>query len=156
VLTFSPLSVVFPTYRSFCLRAWCLFYHSSCFAEVLISTCSVMFDGRLTRLTFSDIQTSILNRPFSFRTLIDNSRSYSSTLPQGLIPRSLPQLQSSLPLLTFMMIEREEDVTNLNLFSLFFAGLVKLGVHCVLGKKVAIKIINREKLSESVLIKVSL
>lgn len=33
-------------------------------------------------------------------------------------------------------------------------GLVKLGVHCVTGKKVAIKIINREKLSESVLIKV--
>lgn len=31
---------------------------------------------------------------------------------------------------------------------------MKLGVHCVLGKKVAIKIINREKLSESVLIKV--
>lgn len=38
---------------------------------------------------------------------------------------------------------------------LLFTGLVKLGVHCVLGKKVAIKIINREKLSESVLIKVS-
>lgn len=35
-------------------------------------------------------------------------------------------------------------------------GLVKLGVHCVTGKKVAIKIINREKLSESVLMKVSL
>jgi len=35
------------------------------------------------------------------------------------------------------------------------AGLVKLGVHCVTGKKVAIKIINREKLSESVLMKVS-
>jgi hypothetical protein len=34
------------------------------------------------------------------------------------------------------------------------AGLVKLGVHCVTGKKVAIKIINREKLSESVLMKV--
>lgn len=33
-------------------------------------------------------------------------------------------------------------------------GLVKLGTHCVLGKKVAIKIINREKLSESVLMKV--
>jgi len=33
-------------------------------------------------------------------------------------------------------------------------GLVKLGVHCVAGKKVAIKIINREKLSESVLQKV--
>ncbi|CAH0699517.1 unnamed protein product [Spodoptera exigua] len=32
--------------------------------------------------------------------------------------------------------------------------LVKLGVHCVTGKKVAIKIINREKLSESVLMKV--
>jgi len=33
-------------------------------------------------------------------------------------------------------------------------GLVKLGTHCVLGKKVAIKIINKEKLSESVLQKV--
>ncbi|XP_023727635.1 serine/threonine-protein kinase BRSK2-like [Cryptotermes secundus] len=33
-------------------------------------------------------------------------------------------------------------------------GLVKLGVHCVMGRKVAIKIINREKLSESVLMKV--
>ncbi|XP_056638496.1 serine/threonine-protein kinase BRSK1 isoform X2 [Diorhabda sublineata] len=33
-------------------------------------------------------------------------------------------------------------------------GLVKLGVHCVTGKKVAIKIINREKLSDSVLMKV--
>uniref|UniRef100_A0A1B6D1M0 non-specific serine/threonine protein kinase n=1 Tax=Clastoptera arizonana TaxID=38151 RepID=A0A1B6D1M0_9HEMI len=33
-------------------------------------------------------------------------------------------------------------------------GLVKLGIHCVSGKKVAIKIINREKLSESVLMKV--
>lgn len=33
-------------------------------------------------------------------------------------------------------------------------GLVKLGIHCMSGKKVAIKIINREKLSESVLIKV--
>lgn len=39
--------------------------------------------------------------------------------------------------------------------SSLFAGLVKLGVHCVLGKKVAIKIINREKLSESVLMKVN-
>uniref|UniRef100_A0A6P7H3V3 Serine/threonine-protein kinase BRSK1-like n=1 Tax=Diabrotica virgifera virgifera TaxID=50390 RepID=A0A6P7H3V3_DIAVI len=35
-------------------------------------------------------------------------------------------------------------------------GLVKLGVHCVTGKKVAIKIINREKLSDSVLMKVRL
>ncbi|XP_052801910.1 serine/threonine-protein kinase BRSK2-like isoform X2 [Mya arenaria] len=33
-------------------------------------------------------------------------------------------------------------------------GLVKLGVHCVTGKRVAIKIVNREKLSESVLMKV--
>lgn len=36
----------------------------------------------------------------------------------------------------------------------YVPGLVKLGVHCVTGKKVAIKIINREKLSESVLMKV--
>ncbi|XP_041365231.1 serine/threonine-protein kinase BRSK2-like [Gigantopelta aegis] len=33
-------------------------------------------------------------------------------------------------------------------------GLVKLGVHCMTGKRVAIKIVNREKLSESVLMKV--
>uniref|UniRef100_A0A3P9HVS0 Si:dkey-16p21.7 n=1 Tax=Oryzias latipes TaxID=8090 RepID=A0A3P9HVS0_ORYLA len=33
-------------------------------------------------------------------------------------------------------------------------GLVKLGVHCITGQKVAIKIVNREKLSESVLTKV--
>ncbi|ESO97969.1 hypothetical protein LOTGIDRAFT_104436 [Lottia gigantea] len=33
-------------------------------------------------------------------------------------------------------------------------GLVKLGVHCVTGRRVAIKIVNREKLSESVLMKV--
>ena len=38
--------------------------------------------------------------------------------------------------------------TNL---SFLVSGLVKLGTHCVLGKKVAIKIVNKEKLSESVL-----
>ncbi|KAK6329082.1 hypothetical protein J4Q44_G00010600 [Coregonus suidteri] len=32
-------------------------------------------------------------------------------------------------------------------------GLVKLGVHCITGQKIAIKIVNREKLSESVLMK---
>ncbi|KAI9536436.1 hypothetical protein NQZ68_033025 [Dissostichus eleginoides] len=34
-------------------------------------------------------------------------------------------------------------------------GLVKLGIHCVTCQKVAVKIVNREKLSESVLMKVS-
>ncbi|CAL8291579.1 unnamed protein product [Boreogadus saida] len=34
-------------------------------------------------------------------------------------------------------------------------GLVKLGVHCVTCQKVAIKIVNREKLSESVLMKLA-
>ena len=33
-------------------------------------------------------------------------------------------------------------------------GLVKMGTHCVQGKKVAIKIINKDKLTESVLQKV--
>lgn len=33
-------------------------------------------------------------------------------------------------------------------------GLVKMGTHCVIGKKVAIKIINKDKLTESVLQKV--
>lgn len=37
---------------------------------------------------------------------------------------------------------------------LYPAGLVKLGIHCVTCQKVAIKIVNREKLSESVLMKV--
>ena len=37
----------------------------------------------------------------------------------------------------------------------FLKGLVKLGVHHKTGKKVAIKIVNREKLNESVLMKVS-
>lgn len=37
---------------------------------------------------------------------------------------------------------------------LLVAGLVKLGIHCVTCQKVAIKIVNREKLSESVLMKV--
>ncbi|KAF5903326.1 serine/threonine-protein kinase BRSK2, partial [Clarias magur] len=32
-------------------------------------------------------------------------------------------------------------------------SLVKLGIHCVTCQKVAIKIVNREKLSESVLMK---
>lgn len=40
------------------------------------------------------------------------------------------------------------------MFSLLLPGLVKLGVHCITGQKVAIKIVNREKLSESVLMKV--
>ena len=41
------------------------------------------------------------------------------------------------------------------LFWFLLLGLVKMGIHCVTGKRVAIKIVNREKLSESVLMKVS-
>jgi hypothetical protein len=37
---------------------------------------------------------------------------------------------------------------------LLAAGLVKMGTHCITGRKVAIKIVNKEKLSESVLSKV--
>lgn len=43
---------------------------------------------------------------------------------------------------------------KLFLLFFFFFGLVKLGVHCITAQKVAIKIVNREKLSESVLMKV--
>lgn len=35
-------------------------------------------------------------------------------------------------------------------------GLVKTGTHCISGRKVAIKIVNKEKLSESVLQKVQI
>jgi BR serine/threonine kinase len=41
-----------------------------------------------------------------------------------------------------------------NLPPSLLSGLVKVGTHVVQGKKVAIKIINKEKLSESVLTKV--
>ena len=37
---------------------------------------------------------------------------------------------------------------------LFYLGLVKMGVHCVTKEKVAIKVINREKLPANVLNKV--
>ena len=37
---------------------------------------------------------------------------------------------------------------------MYTLGHVKLGVHYKTGKKVAIKIVNRDKLSESVLMKV--
>ena len=33
-------------------------------------------------------------------------------------------------------------------------GLVKTGTHCISGRKVAVKIVNKEKLNESVLQKV--
>jgi hypothetical protein len=42
----------------------------------------------------------------------------------------------------------------LYLFYIYSLGLVKLGVHYLTGEKVAIKIVNREALSESVLMKV--
>ena len=41
-----------------------------------------------------------------------------------------------------------------HIHSRMLLGLVKLGVHHVTGDKVAIKIVNREALSESVLMKV--
>jgi len=67
---------------------------------------------------------------------------------------------------------RDRQVSTTNYFKLLFhanlcwclclstslswcvSGLVKLGIHCIMGQKVAIKIVNREKLSESVLMKV--
>ena len=46
------------------------------------------------------------------------------------------------------------SLSNLIYLSFLFPGLVKMGTHCVQGKKVAIKIINKDKLTESVLQKV--
>ena len=43
----------------------------------------------------------------------------------------------------------------MNICGVLCIGLVRLGVHCVTGKTVAVKIINREKLSKAVLLKVS-
>ena len=60
--------------------------------------------------------------------------------------------------LSCMIIQRLHTVVGyiIPLVLLFVSlGLVKLGVHCITGQKVAIKIVNREKLSESVLMKVS-
>lgn len=49
-----------------------------------------------------------------------------------------------------------EFLFSLLSFFPFTPGLVKLGIHCVTCQKVAIKIVNREKLSETVLMKVRL
>lgn len=38
----------------------------------------------------------------------------------------------------------------------YVTGLVRLGIHCVSGKKVAVKIVNRERLTEVVLMKVGI
>lgn len=54
----------------------------------------------------------------------------------------------------FMLVNRISFLSSL--FFLFAPGLVKLAIHCVTCQKVAIKIVNREKLSESVLMKVRL
>lgn len=56
----------------------------------------------------------------------------------------------------FFFIKNILSIENLTLKLYCISGLVKLGIHCVTGKNVAIKIINREKLSESVLLKVIL
>lgn len=56
-----------------------------------------------------------------------------------------------LKLLVYVELNRADDASS-NVLCL--SGLVKLGVHCITGQKVAIKIVNREKLSESVLMKV--
>ncbi|KAI3377016.1 hypothetical protein L3Q82_000045 [Scortum barcoo] len=47
----------------------------------------------------------------------------------------------------------QSPFVSLNFVFLFLLCLVKLGIHCVTCQKVAIKIVNREKLSESVLMK---
>lgn len=72
----------------------------------------------------------------------------------------------SLPRISYMFSTENKRAKISPLFSFFYSfsvfatlssfalGLVKLGLHCVTGKKVAVKIINREKLSESVLQKV--
>lgn len=61
----------------------------------------------------------------------------------------------SVILFVFFCGEVLMDLSLSSLSFLFSSGLVKLGVHCVTCQKVAIKIVNREKLSESVLMKVS-
>jgi len=47
-------------------------------------------------------------------------------------------------------------VLNYLITIIIYIGLVKLGIHYVTGEKVAIKIVNREALSESVLLKVKI
>lgn len=55
----------------------------------------------------------------------------------------------------FVSFAINDDILyNIGNVLILIPGLVKLGTHCVTGRSVAIKIINREKLSESVLLKV--
>ena len=61
--------------------------------------------------------------------------------------------ENKLYIIILFCFDRPLNVKNNTCFCCF-AGLVKVGTHVVQGKKVAIKIINKEKLSESVLTKV--
>ncbi|CAB1427925.1 unnamed protein product [Pleuronectes platessa] len=64
-------------------------------------------------------------------------------------PGTRPPVQSEVPGVGALM-ETDGDVPAAMRRS---CCLVKLGVHCVTCQKVAVKIVNREKLSESVLMK---
>ena len=57
-------------------------------------------------------------------------------------------------LVTHLCCHSEAHVLCCHADSLPLTGVVKLGVHCTTGKQVAVKIVNRSKLSQSVLKKV--
>ncbi|KAK5873593.1 hypothetical protein PBY51_018622 [Eleginops maclovinus] len=54
----------------------------------------------------------------------------------------------------YLMKKETGEMQNAKRVHFHPTGLVKLGIHCVTCQKVAVKIVNREKLSESVLMKV--
>lgn len=104
----------------------------SCVSSIIISMCLIgSVSERVSLLVCRSIVCSVIGDP----------------------PCSAISIQSMTCRIT--MFEINHPFTSF-FFSLSpLLGLVKLGVHCVTGKKVAVKIVNREKLSESVLQKVS-
>ena len=66
----------------------------------------------------------------------------------------IPEIRTLFSWLTWQFVLINSCRTCVMCACMYIVGLVKLGVHCVTGKKVAIKIVNRERLTETVLMKV--
>lgn len=77
--------------------------------------------------------------------MADDSSSATKAVGPYLLQRTLGKGQTGIVFVSCRA--RTGVIVNL-------VGLVRLGVHCTTRKTVAVKIINREKLSKSVLMKV--
>lgn len=73
-----------------------------------------------------------------------------------LLKKFLSKLFAQLVLENIRFSEKFEQQAEKLISFYYVSGLVKTGTHCITGRKVAVKIVNKEKLNESVLQKVFL